>query len=243
MSRLLFLDTKDSNCPDTPSYTNWEITLPSLNNIRGFNIAMQNIEIPNVVYPFNSNNNKIYFQENGGGTLTATISENSYTGPTLATEIKTRMDAAGTLTYTVSWDNIAKKFTISVSLPDVFEFVAGSADAFEELGFDDRLFSQVSTTTSDAPANISGSQYIDIITNFSTVNCSVGTTSNVLARVPLNVAFGNIIYYEPATDDSLFVTETNLDEVFITLRDDRGNLWDLPFNANVSITFKIVPLY
>ena len=243
MSKLLFLDTRDSNNPDTPSSTNWEINLPSMNNVRGFNIALQNIEIPNTVYPINSKNNKIYFAENGGETLTAALTENSYTGSTFATEIQTQLNAAGTLVYTVTWDNDAKKLTISVPLPDVFEFISGGQNAYEEMGFDDSLFTQGSSFTSDAPINISGSQYIDVITNFSTGNHSVGTTSNVLVRVPLNVSFGNIIYYEPSTDDPLFVTESNLDEVFITMRDSKGNGWDLPFNANVSLTLKIIPLY
>lgn len=50
--------------------------------------------------------------DEGGAELTATITPGVYNGQTLATEIKTRMDAAGG-TYTVSYDESTGKFTIA----------------------------------------------------------------------------------------------------------------------------------
>lgn len=58
-----------------------------------------------------SSNNKINFKE-GGSELTATLSSATYTLATLATEIKTQLDAAGANTYTVSVSN-DDKVTIS----------------------------------------------------------------------------------------------------------------------------------
>jgi len=57
-------------------------------------------------------NDKINFEEDGGGELTATLTAGTYTFDTLAAEIKTQMDAAGG-TYTVSYDYATKKFTIT----------------------------------------------------------------------------------------------------------------------------------
>ena len=49
----------------------------------------------------------------GGGELIATLTEGNYNGNSLATEIKTQLDAAGGQTYTVSYSESTAKITIS----------------------------------------------------------------------------------------------------------------------------------
>jgi hypothetical protein len=61
----------------------------------------------------NSSNNRIDFQESAGSELNATLAVGGYTPSNLATEIKTQLDAAGGETYTVTFDSITRKFTIS----------------------------------------------------------------------------------------------------------------------------------
>lgn len=58
-------------------------------------------------------NNKLDFNE-GGSELTATLTSGTYTLATLATEIKTQLDAAGALTYTVTVSD-ADKITIAAN--------------------------------------------------------------------------------------------------------------------------------
>jgi len=60
-------------------------------------------------------NQKLYFNE-GAGTLTATISIGTYNTSELAAQIKTQMDVAGALTYTVDYDFDDLKLTISVGV-------------------------------------------------------------------------------------------------------------------------------
>ena len=59
-------------------------------------------------------NNKLDFKEASGSQLTATLDTATYTLATLATEIKTQMDSAGALTYTVAFD-LDDKLTISAA--------------------------------------------------------------------------------------------------------------------------------
>ena len=57
---------------------------------------------------------KIDFKESGGGAqLTATLSSNTYTPATLATEIKTAMEIAGAATYTVTYSSTTGLWTIA----------------------------------------------------------------------------------------------------------------------------------
>ena len=59
-------------------------------------------------------NDAIDFDE-GGGELQATITPGIYNADSLCTEIKTQLDAAGALTYTVTYSDLANKFTITAS--------------------------------------------------------------------------------------------------------------------------------
>ena len=90
-----------------------------------------------------SSNNKIDFEEVLSTEITATLTSGSYTPADLATEIKTRLDAAGTATYTVTYDALTRKFTILSDLagPVIFSllFVTGTNQQFSSsslLGYD-----------------------------------------------------------------------------------------------------------
>lgn len=82
-----------------------------------------------------STNNALLFNE-GGSTLTATITGGNYTLTTLASEIKTQMDAAGAFTYTVSANSSG---TLTISATGSFELVA--CDLLEQLFFTTGLLS------------------------------------------------------------------------------------------------------
>lgn len=64
---------------------------------------------------FDASRNILQFKENSGSELTATITVGTYTLATLATEIKTQMEAAGAFTYTVS---VSSDDKISISTTD-----------------------------------------------------------------------------------------------------------------------------
>lgn len=65
-------------------------------------------------YDFDISSDEIYIDFNeGGGELTATLDVGSYTAEGLATEIKTQMDSAGGLVYTVDFNRSTRKYTIS----------------------------------------------------------------------------------------------------------------------------------
>ena len=62
---------------------------------------------------------------------------------------------------------------------------------------------------------------------------------SLLCRVPVDVPFGSIVFYEPSSDDSIVDFGGNLDNLNLQLRDDRGNMFQLPPNSHVSYTFKV----
>jgi len=70
--------------------------------------------LPGMYFIVSAANNKLDFGE-GGAEITATLTNATYTGAALATEIKTQLDAAAgsALTYTCTHDATTRKFTIS----------------------------------------------------------------------------------------------------------------------------------
>ncbi len=99
-------------------------------------------------------NNTIEFNE-GGSNLTATLTTAIYNAASLATEIKTQLDSAGTLTYTVTYSEISHKFTISTLSAFSILWNTGSSTTTEFgklLGFDTDADDSGSTSySSDEP--------------------------------------------------------------------------------------------
>jgi hypothetical protein len=239
-SELLFLDTDHAEIIDnTPSDTIFTLNFNSGNNMSNYGISLEALQVPNIVYPINVNNNKIYFSENGGATLTATITENNYNGTTLASEIETQLNAVGTFgTYSVSYDDQSKKLTIGgLTLPDTITLTTGDNSMERELGMS---FPKTGTAiTSDYPINISGTQYIDIQADVISRNYSSNGKTNILERIPIPSAFGGIVNYQNTTDDFIKLSEESINTLEIRITDDRGKLWVLPPTAQVSMTLKL----
>jgi len=81
-----------------------------------------------IVYP--GVNDKIIFREaTTGAYSTATVADGRYTAESLATEIKTALDAAGG-TYTCTYSSATRKFTITQTAPATsFEILLNTGDA------------------------------------------------------------------------------------------------------------------
>lgn len=237
-SKLIFLSSEfGSQLSNSPSDIIYSLNM--MGNSRNVMLSVQSFSCANLVYPINSKNNKIYFKEAGGSTLTATISEGNYDGSTILTAIKNAMDIVGDSTYTITLNSITKKLTISAT--GNVQLVDGSSNAYKELGYEIPTSNSTSITAS-YPINLAGSQFIDIQTDISHNNYSSGGKSNILFRVPITVGFGNILYYENNESDYMKIDSDDLRSIEFRLLDDKGALWELPKFAVVSIVLKVTPL-
>ncbi len=237
----IFLSTRDGrsvyNYKDT-----WNINNQYYNDLRGFGISLVGMIFPNLVYPINEYNQMIYLTDSDGNPnpKTVTIPSANYTGATFGAAIKTALDAASLLTYTVSFDSPTEKLTISVVGPDTCEFTSGDNSAYEAMGFEDALFSSgTSSITSDNPIEISGTPYIQVLTNFVGNNYSSFTNSNVLTTVPVTESFGAWVFFSNRQTQNQYVTDARIHEIKMELRDAWGNPFKLPNNAYVQLTFRI----
>ncbi len=238
-SQLVFLDTRHSETPLIPHDTRWGLFFPIAEDISGYSIAFQNVEFPNLRYPVHTLNNQVFFAENGGGLLTATIPPNNYTGTQFAAELQTQLIAVGALDYTVTFDSQSKLLTIVADiLPNTVQFFTGQRTAMDEIAGFLLNTADLNVLLADFPIRLDGTRFVDISTDISNMNWS-SSGGSIMARIPLSVPFGNIVFYEPVTDDFIQLTERDISNVSIRLLDDRQRPFVLPQNADVSYVLKI----
>ena len=244
-AQLLFLDSNNATqIGETPSDLIFSLNFNTGNNMSNYALSIQSVTFPNAVYPITDDNNKVYFKEDGGGTLTATLSNQNYTGSQFAIELATQLDAESLAsglgrTYTVSFNSNTDKLTISAGdLPNTIQFVSGLNDVNLEAGFDPNQ-SALNQYVGAYPINLSGSAYVDVQADISTQNYSSNGKSNILERIPIDSNYGSIIIYQNTTDDYIRLNESSISTIEIRLLNDKGALYELPKNANVSFVIKL----
>lgn len=146
---------------DRDSGTFNEFHVPFTKSFRKIkSIEICDIDIPVTGDVFNSSNNIIYFNE-GGGTLTATLTQGCYDEAKLCTEIKTQMEVAGALTYTVVVENtpvITKALVITATGAFTIE-AEGTAN--KRLGFTETdHVSVLNIVRSDYPVNLAAPRFL-----------------------------------------------------------------------------------
>ena len=236
MSSYLILNTKDSYTNE-PSNAGFNLSNFSESNFYS-KISLKNVIIPNTVYPVNSNYNTVVFEEDGSATdIPCTLTPGTYTASEMATELKTRMDAAGSNTYTVTYDANTFKLTIATSGTSL-RFTSDTT-AHRILGLDTSVSTFASSVTSAYPIRLDGTQFVDIITSIPSSNI-LSDSRPVFARIPVTGGFGEIVFYEhPDSQDWLPFRPDNIISLDIRLVDDQGNAFVLPSNSEVQYTFRL----
>jgi hypothetical protein len=223
----IFLDSLDCDS-STDSYfasTDWPLfqlatPIPNLAAIK-----IIEIQIPFSFYVFNNSNNTFLLSEQGGVTnAVVTIPIGNYNSTTLATQLATSLNAAGSTTYTVTFSGAAStpstgKFSISSAAgagnPFTLTFGANADDTGAKnprlfLGFNGGAnVSDSVTPTLVAPnvALISGPNYLYLNSKFlgpatttllprGAVSLGSGTAGPQLAKIPINVQPGGTIYWQ-----------------------------------------------
>ena len=244
MSEYLYFNTRDrnegENNADCIFYTN------SLRGKRNSYISLVDFNLPITFYPISAQrqNHQIYLQEDGSTTtLTGTLAtDTNYSGSTLASEVEDALNASGTAkTYAVAYDTPKGRLIITVSA-GTFRFVNGINSAHIELGYDVAIPTYYATgKTLDYPVDVSGTKYIDIITNLgSTQSWNSTGTYQVTARVTSGASFGEVLQHSFMFPQDIRAHE-GTDRFNFQLRDDKGKIIALGPNTHASYTFILRP--
>jgi hypothetical protein len=234
----LNVDSRDG----TGTTTNFSITINSAINVR--ELSLLEAEIPVTWYNVNSSNNKFDF--NDGVARTVTITPSNYTATTLASALQTGLNASGTgLTFTVTYSTATYKFTVAATGGFSMPFATGTNHTTSiclVLGFTATDHGSAASQVSDNAADLIGEPYIYLkCTSITGVNegilSSNSNDTGVLARIPVNVNFGDVILYTaPKEHPTLIFNGTNITSLSFSLTYRNNSVID---NNGMKISFKL----
>jgi hypothetical protein len=227
------------------SATDWPVFLLGGKTVLSNIAAVKIIEaqIPFSWYVFNSGNNSFYLYEEGDYVTFAvvTLPIGNFTTAQMVTNLKTALDAAtmNALTYTVTYDATTLKFTFVNTGASPFAFSFGAADNSGNInprlyiGFPGGFtYSTVQTMVAPNAALVSGPNYVYVnsqkigqLCNMylpqGATNLGGGNSGPQMAKIPVNVQSGGIIYWQEPDPQKWFDFEnlTQLDRLdfYLTL--------------------------
>jgi hypothetical protein len=125
------------------------------------------LDITEEIFTIDASNDALILKYDSGASSTLDIADGSYEGLELATEIKSKIDTAFTITSTVTYSSTTRKFTITVTAGHTIQYINSGSQIGLDIGFtEDSSASQ--SITSDQVANgiDSASLIIDLKTSF-----------------------------------------------------------------------------
>ncbi len=244
MSQLIAISSQDERVVKSSGSNNdvyLDFNFYSNQDLTGFYIAIESFNMPNLVYPVNANNCNVGFYENNGSTLrSCALSQRTYTGDELASELQSKMNASGAAnTYTVSYDINTSRLNIETTIPDTFKFIWPARAAYKVLGLasTDDAFQSAKATTQ---IRLDGTQYIDIVSNIGN-SMSTDGRNTILARIPMKAGFNEVLYWQNKNLDStkFYITSDNFNSMNIRICDDTGNLYPISITSDWSMTLRL----
>ena len=202
--------------------------------------AVKSFQGVNTVYNIDSRNNRLSFNESNSSVQVRTFSipEGNYTITTFMAAIKSGMDTAGTVVYTVTNDTLINKITIT-SASTTFKILPIANDCYYEGGFSvstDFAISQTASSTFD----LSGLKAINIVsTAFGNKDSIVVNKNlNVIASIPIEVGYLGVINYNPSI---VFIDSqiTSISAFEFLLYDSRFRPLTLSNDWSITILFQL----
>ena len=237
----IHLHSRDAKIGKT-SIEECEYHLP-ITSATGFNystISLYSMSFINSVPGVNENNNVISISENNGvDNISITITPGVYSGAEFATKLATDLSAVSARTYTVTYNEITKKFTFTISATNFRFNTATTANKVLGLTTTQLDGDYDTTLTSGGIINLSGTKYIYVCSNLSTNNLSSNGRNDVLAIVPIFQGYGVFNFYESLESAPQFLRNRDIDTIQIKLYDEDLRPYKLSEHSDYVLTLKL----
>lgn len=239
-SFFLFLNSKDTNFGTSANFV-IDFDKSGIPFSEGeVAIGLDYVIMPNLIYPIRSNRNQVIINE-GGADKVATIPDGYYDSTNFPAALKTALDSAGALTYTVSISSTTNKITISATGAFTLKFTDTSSYMWKILGFDyNSTTSSSASQTGSMPIRLDGDEYFVLqLENLSSENISSSfATRGIMDIIPMNGGYGDVIYYTPNQINNLVLGQLN-DLKFIRVHVVDVDGYDIPISDNCEIMIKL----
>jgi hypothetical protein len=224
MSQFIFIDSKQRSFTTDPIENCSYIIQDAFPNSEK-DISIENVIIPCSFYSINENNYQFLL----GTTQNVSLSYGNYTNATFVTELQTRMNAVGLgVTFVATISSSTNKLSITASSGNFT--ITSNTKNYKYLGLN-RSDSKASTSSvwvSECVLDLSGTSYIDILTDLPLASSNVANSRNgLLNRIWVNSASFNKIFYSSESFDFIKLLTSRLNSLRITLLDDNGDILNL----------------
>lgn len=192
-------------------------------------VALESIQLFNTQYTINAKCNKFYMTDRGGTQRVITLTNGNYTATSLASHVENAINAVTTDVYSVSFSANTGKITItnpSGNFSLTFGTNTTNSCAYV-LGFDNTNLTGASTYTGQNLVRLSTKYYLvyaDIVSNNTYFANAV---DSVIAYVPNDVVFGDLINYSPTLAKTFKVSVSDISTAKFYVKDDRDQIVDL----------------
>lgn len=239
-SFYLFLNSKDTSYGTSANF-NVDFDRSGIPFSEGeISIGLDYIIMPNLIYPIRANRNKVIFNE-GGSDKVATIPDGYYDSSNFPAVLKTALEDAGALAYAVTISGTTNKITISASGSFTLKFTDTSSYMWKILGFNyNSVTSSDTEHTGSMPVRLDGDEYFVLqLENLPSENISSSfATRAIMDIIPMNGAYGDVIYYMPNQVNNFVLGQMN-DLKFIRVHIVDVDGWDIPIPDNCEIMIKL----
>ena len=217
----LFLNSANATRSVSDSHK-WYVLLDPIRAMSGHHIMLNilDAEISNSFYQTNETNNT-FSGTIGGGAFNFTIPQGCYTAHEICTEINTQFTSAG-LTCTLTYSNITNRITITCNNAVAIVLSANSS-VLSQLGF--------SSTNLTGTTSLGGDKSVDLkpikniylkILNLNIHNKYNGSTSKIVAKIPIDKERYSIIYYKQHSSISSEIYDRVVDVLEFAFCDEAG---------------------
>ena len=207
----------------------FRIDLPT--HIRGSSLKLSQVFILNTFYNVNKNNDKFFFNLNGGYTRTAIVPVGNYNSTTFPTAFQTALNVAifSEGVFSVVLNDLSNKLEITCSVPFQVKMGDNPEKSLRDIvGFRSDGFIALSHTA-EGILNLSPIMSFNIsVNNIPVIEQAGGNQYATTFSVPVSEGFKNIIEFSPDTHfPQVLELPNTVRTLRITVRDDDYNLLDL----------------
>lgn len=244
-SKLVRISSRDRSAPSTTNKYNFDISFDDyfLHQIQ--HVIVKSILIPNTQYNINSNNNTLFYDYNGTGVSSITVTPGQYDITSFMTALDAAIVAAGDV-CTTTQDPTTLKLTLTFGANTIMYGPADQATTMHEvLGFEFTTANAAAQVMPGLP-DLSGLKKVYIKSNKLSNGVAMSNSEkkhvNVFTEVDIDQPFGGIVHRVlddlHTSDEVTNAQPKNISTLDIELLDENLNTVDLN-NHEFEILLKV----
>lgn len=208
-------------------------------NIEGHYFRIKSMILPYIWYNMKTSKQLLITLEDGSINY-ITFRAGNYNSTNIISTMEEKLSVIGN--FTISIDEI--DFKLSINCDQNFKI---GGDFAEFIGFSENQIHNMDLQMEHKANNIldlSGTKYIYVVgvgINGASITNDINSNRNIIAQIPVNVNFGEVVYYRSTTEDYIPVSgNSEINYFTLYLMDEEYNILPIDDNIKWSIIIDVI---